>query len=78
MRCLVVIAHPMKKSLCASLAESIVETLRHHGHTVDVFDLYEQSFAPALTESERASYYREAFDRCALENEIAQLQDAET
>jgi NAD(P)H dehydrogenase (quinone) len=77
MHCLVVVAHPLKKSLCASLAECVVERLRQRGHGVDVLDLYARSFPPALTESERATYYDAAFDRRALETEIAQLQAAE-
>ncbi len=67
----------MKKSLCASLAESVIERLRQRGHGVDVLDLYERNFSPALTEPERASYYSATFDQCALETEIAQLQAAE-
>jgi NAD(P)H dehydrogenase (quinone) len=77
MHCLVVVAHPLKRSLCASLAKTTSETLRQYGHTVDVLDLYERGFSPALTDTERASYYGVTYDRRELIYEIAQLQNAE-
>jgi NAD(P)H dehydrogenase (quinone) len=77
MKCLVVVAHPLKTSLCVSLAKTAIETLSQCGHTVEVLDLYERGFSPALTQAERASYYGEVFDRRELEADIEQLQSAE-
>jgi NAD(P)H dehydrogenase (quinone) len=77
MKCLVVIAHPLKDSLCSALAAHAVSTLRSAGHAVDVAHLYNQSFAPALTAPERASYYGAKFDTRHMEAEIAQLKQAQ-
>lgn len=57
MKCLVVKAHPLSESLCASLADRVVGTLSATGHSVEVEDLYAEGFAASLTEAERASYY---------------------
>jgi putative NADPH-quinone reductase len=77
MKCLVVIAHPVHDSLCRTLAQHAVSTLTAHGHEVAVEDLYGAAFAPALTATERASYYAPAFDAHATETHIARLQAAE-
>lgn len=77
MKCLVVIAHPVHDSLCRTLAQHAVSTLTAHGHEVAVEDLYGAGFAPALTATERASYYAPAFDAHATETHIARLQAAE-
>jgi hypothetical protein len=52
MNCLLVIAHPLNNSLCASLATHAAQQLREQGHAVEVLDLYAQGFAPALTHHE--------------------------
>jgi NAD(P)H dehydrogenase (quinone) len=77
MKCLVVIAHPLKTSLCVSLAKTASETLVECGHTVEICDLYGAGFSPALTPTERASYYSATFDRNQLEADIESLQSAE-
>jgi NAD(P)H dehydrogenase (quinone) len=77
MRSLVVIAHPLNTSLCATLAKTVVDRLMAGGHEVEVLDLYAEEFSPSLTASERASYYTDVFDRRALEREIEQLQRAQ-
>jgi NAD(P)H dehydrogenase (quinone) len=76
-KCLVVVAHPLETSLCASLAKTASETLVEGGHTVEVLDLYATEFSPALTRAERASYYGVAFDRSELEADIELLQTTE-
>jgi putative NADPH-quinone reductase len=40
-------------------------------------DLYAQGFAPALTATERASYYGPGYDRAAVAGEVARLLEAE-
>jgi putative NADPH-quinone reductase len=77
MKCLVVIAHPVHDSLCRTLAQHAISTLTAHGHDVVVEDLYGAGFAPALTATERASYYAPAFDANATDTHIARLQAAE-
>jgi NAD(P)H dehydrogenase (quinone) len=76
-KCLVVIAHPLKDSLCNALATHAINSLRSAGHEVHIEHLYDQSFAPALTAAERQSYYSAAFDARNLAAEIDHLTEAE-
>jgi NAD(P)H dehydrogenase (quinone) len=73
MNCLLVIAHPLPQSLCASLAAQAAETLRAAGHAVQIEDLYASDFAPALTPAERASYYAGPYDAHAVQAQIDRL-----
>ncbi len=57
MKCLVVIAHPLKESLCHSLAAVARQALESAGHDVDVLDLYAENFMPVLTADERRQHY---------------------
>lgn len=77
MKCLVVVAHPVSDSLCRALARVAIEALAAAGHEVVVEDLYQSGFAPALTVSERESYYRLPFDSAALQPQIERLLAAE-
>ncbi|MGE5469061.1 MAG: NAD(P)H-dependent oxidoreductase [Ignavibacteria bacterium] len=77
MRCLVVVAHPLGDSLCAGTAVKVVAALREAGQEVEVENLYESGFAPALTADERRSYYRPPFDDRALRPQIERLLRAE-
>jgi putative NADPH-quinone reductase len=56
MRCLIVVAHPLKPSLCQSLATIARETLIRAGHEVDVADLYAETFPPVMTAEERIAH----------------------
>jgi NAD(P)H dehydrogenase (quinone) len=56
MRCLIVVAHPLRQSLCQSLAAIAQETLAKAGHEVDVADLYVETFSPAMTAEERIAH----------------------
>jgi NAD(P)H dehydrogenase (quinone) len=76
-KCLVVIAHPLKDSLCSALATHAITSLRDAGHAVEVAHLYDQAFAPALTAAERQSYYAAKFDTSNLSSEIEHLTEAE-
>lgn len=58
MRALVVLAHPLSDSLCAHLAHEAIDALRARGATVDILDLYAESFQPSLTEAERRLHYK--------------------
>lgn len=77
MKCLVVIAHPLTDSLCHTLARTAIDTLLAQGHEVKVEDLYQTAFSPALSASERRSYYGASFDAHDLQPSIARLLDAE-
>ena len=46
MKCLVVIAHPLRESLCNSLAVKVIESLTAAGHEVLVEDLYCNELPP--------------------------------
>jgi putative NADPH-quinone reductase len=77
MKCLVVVAHPLGDSLCTATAVKVVATLRECGHEVEVENLYESGFAPALTPAERRSYYRPPFDDGAVRGEADRLLAAQ-
>ena len=77
MKCLVVIAHPDRDSLCHVLAGSAISELSEAGHEVEVEDLYQSGFPPSLTAAERQSYYGPAFDASAVQGEIERLLGSE-
>jgi putative NADPH-quinone reductase len=77
MKCLVVVAHPVPESLSHALANIVVNTLRNAGHDVEIEDLYQNEFEPALTPNERQSYYRPPFDAAAVQTEVEHLRAAE-
>lgn len=78
MKCLVVVAHPLKESLCQYLTAQTIEHLESKGYQITVLDLYERQFPPSLTIHERQSYYQSNFDDSLLEQEILQLKQAES
>lgn len=63
---LVVLAHPLRESFAAALAQTVVQTLEAGGHRVDLLDLYAEDFDPRLTVAERASYMTGGFDASAI------------
>lgn len=77
MKVLLVTAHPLSDSLCAYLAAQAGATLQGAGHTVVLEDLYAQDFPPALTRSERATYYTPSFDATAVAGQVERLLEAE-
>ncbi|WP_443191660.1 NAD(P)H-dependent oxidoreductase [Pseudomonas indica] len=77
MKCLLVTAHPLPDSLCATLATHVRETLEARGHEVVIEDLYQREFAPALSVRERASYYQPTYHLDAVAGEIDRLLQAE-
>jgi putative NADPH-quinone reductase len=76
MRCLVVTAHPLTKSLCEALADTALNTLIEANHECRRVDLYRSQFSPLLTPRERASYYI-GFDASEVNKEIEDLLWAE-
>jgi NAD(P)H dehydrogenase (quinone) len=75
-KCLVVIAHPLRESLCMELARAVRAEITASGHELRVQDLYGDGFSPVLTAEERLKYYT-SFPRDGLEWEIASLEWAE-
>ena len=57
MQTLVVVAHPVKASLCQSLATFVVQSLQDSGVLCDVIDLYQDEFDTELSQKERETYY---------------------
>lgn len=76
MKCLVVQAHPLDESLCATLVRRSVAALQSSGHEVAVEDLCRQGFEPSLTPAERASYYAD-YDASAVAPWVERLLWAE-
>jgi NAD(P)H dehydrogenase (quinone) len=77
MRCLVVIAHPLPDSLCRALAAQTVAGLIAAGHVVEIENLYDAGFAPALTTTERRSYDEPAYAGAEVQAQIDRLLQAE-
>ena len=76
MKCLVVVAHPLRDSLCHALAERAIGELRAAGHEVVVEDLC-AGFDPRLGAVERASYYAPQYDASAVRGEVDRLLAAQ-
>ncbi|WP_415906601.1 NAD(P)H-dependent oxidoreductase [Neptuniibacter sp. QD72_48] len=78
MKCLVVLTHPLKDSLCHHFCDETVKHLTAKGYEITLLNLYESDFEPALKEDERRSYYADQFDDSRLKTDIQQLQEAES
>ncbi|KKD58248.1 NAD(P)H dehydrogenase [Grimontia sp. AD028] len=78
MKCLVVLSHPLKESLCSYLCEETIKHLESKGYDITLLDLYGANFDPVLSAEERQSYYAEDFDRSQLNKELEQLVEAES
>lgn len=77
MKCLVVVAHPLKDSLCNSMATWAMDVLTSKGHEVVVEDLYGSGFSPLLTSSERQSYYMAHFEATGTQEQAKRLLSAD-
>ncbi|MBD1858691.1 MULTISPECIES: NAD(P)H-dependent oxidoreductase [Leptolyngbya] len=77
MKCLVVIAHPLPDSLCYTMARSAIAALTAAGHEVEIEDLYQNSFSPVITSSERQSYFQPPFDATTVQPQVERLLAAE-
>ncbi len=77
MKCLVVVAHPVSDSLSSYLKGHVVNHLKAMGHEVVEENLYEGSFDPVLSLSERASYYSGTYDSSGVSAQVARLKEAE-
>lgn len=77
MRCLLVHVHPLPKSLTRHFCDAALKTLAERGHTVTFLDLYQAGFDPRLRADERATHYAPPHNVSHVEQEVAQLRDAE-
>lgn len=77
MKCLVVIVHPLRESLCCALAMYAAKALRAAGHEVRLEDLCRSEFGAVLSAAERASYYSQRYNSRAVQPEIDRLLAAE-
>ena len=77
MKCLVVTTHPLANSLCKQLTGLVVNKLKALGNEVVVEDLYAQGFEPALTASERESYYSDTYQYANIAEQVGKLREAE-
>lgn len=77
MRVLVLYAHPVETSFCASLHRRAVEALKAAGHEVDDCDLYAEGFEAALSREERLSYEAVPENRENVERHVERLRAAE-
>jgi NAD(P)H dehydrogenase (quinone) len=77
MRALVVYAHPIEDSYCASLRDRVVHGLETAGHDVDLLDLYAEAFDPILTDAERAAHLEPPSAKPELAADFERLRSAE-
>jgi len=77
MKCLVLITHPVKDSLCYSLGRHVVARLEEQGHDMEVEYLYESRFEAALSERERLSYYSSGYDSSCIGEQVERLREAD-
>ncbi|VAW20237.1 NAD(P)H oxidoreductase YrkL @ Putative NADPH-quinone reductase (modulator of drug activity B) @ Flavodoxin 2 [hydrothermal vent metagenome] len=73
MKCLIVNAHPLPKSLCVHLRKQVQKQLLQAGHQVEVEDLYEVGFKPSLSEKERHSYYEQQYKMAGVADQALKL-----
>jgi len=77
MNCLVVSAHPLEDSLCATLTNHVLDSLKSKGQEAVLENLYQVSFQPSLTKGERESYYEEEYDCRDIKKQTENLITAE-
>lgn len=77
MNILVIAAHPLKNSLCSTLADHIIGRLRGFGHDVVIEDLYGNNFDPVLSVEERGMYYTHSYDSSKIIGEVSRLKKAD-
>lgn len=76
-KALVVLAHPLRESLCGHYASIAHEALAAAGHETELLDLAREGFDPRLGEAERLAYYAPVPDASAIAREARMLREAE-
>lgn len=77
MNVLVVFAHPNPKSFNGAICQQVCSQLQEQGHQVDLLDLYQRSFDPCMSRSERDVYMDRDKNTQTVEPYVKQLLDAE-
>lgn len=77
MRCLVIHAHPLEKSLTRHFSDTARAALEEAGHSVFFVDLYQQGFDPRLTPGERAHHYEPEPPAPDIAPLVEELREAE-
>jgi NAD(P)H dehydrogenase (quinone) len=77
MRYLIVFAHPRGDSFSAALRHVVVDTLARAGHQIDLVDLNDSQFDPALSAEARGSYFDVGRNLAGVEEHVARLKRAE-
>jgi NAD(P)H dehydrogenase (quinone) len=62
----VIHCHPLTDSYNHALFKTIVATLKRAGHEVVGTDLYRELFDPAMSETERLSYYQKPYETAGV------------
>lgn len=76
-KAMVVFAHPVPESFCASLHTCVVDTLSAKGWQVDDCDLNAEDFQPVMTREERRSYHNEAINQNPVQAYVDRIQAAD-
>ncbi len=74
---LLIYCHPRGDSFSLALREAATAGLTASAHTVEVRDLYDEGFSPALSADERGRYYTEAENLDGIEEHVAALRRAD-
>lgn len=78
MRVLYLYCHPLPDSFHAAIRAKALSALKEGGHTVDLLDLYAESFQPVLTPDERRHYFESPRNQVGLEPYVRRIKEAET
>ena len=76
-RILYLYCHPLADSFHAAIRAAALSALKGGRHTVDLLDLYAESFQPALTAEERRFYFQSPRNQAGLEAYVERLKNAE-
>jgi putative NADPH-quinone reductase len=77
LRVLYLYCHPSPDSLHAAIRVAASHALKTGRHEVDLADLYEESFQPALTAEEHRNYFDPSRNQGGVEDYVARLRAAE-
>jgi putative NADPH-quinone reductase len=77
LRVLYLYCHPLAESFHGAIRSAALGALKKGAHTVDLLDLYAESFQPALTADERRHYFESRRNRVGLEGYVERLKSAE-
>jgi len=77
MQVLLVHCHPCADSFSATLRDNAVAALTAAGNQVEVRNLYDEGFAPALTAEQRRQFYDETANLSGIEDHVGALRRAE-